>query len=71
MKKIRIGHDNSGLGPAWHLNRVEVTNLKTGEHRIFPANKWFSKTDDDYQVRMGRGRERRRGGEGGCVHRAL
>ncbi|KAG2432966.1 hypothetical protein HXX76_008694 [Chlamydomonas incerta] len=50
MKKIRIGHDNSGLGPAWHLNRVEVTNLKTGEHRIFPANKWFSKTEDDYQI---------------------
>ena len=54
MKKIRVGHDNSGAGPAWHLNRVEVTNLKTGEHRIFPANKWFSKKDDDFQVRTGR-----------------
>lgn len=50
MKKIRIGHDNAGLGPAWHLNRVEVTNLKTGEHRIFPANRWFSKSDDDFQI---------------------
>ncbi|KAG2501257.1 hypothetical protein HYH03_001064 [Edaphochlamys debaryana] len=50
MKKIRIGHDNSGFGPSWHLNRVEVTNLKTGEHRVFPANKWFSTTDDDFQI---------------------
>ncbi|GLC54185.1 hypothetical protein PLESTB_000832700 [Pleodorina starrii] len=50
MKKIRIGHDNSGLGPAWHLNRVEVTNLKTGEHRIFPANAWFSKSEGDFQI---------------------
>lgn len=50
MKKIRVGHDNSGLGAAWHLNRVEVTNLKTGEHRIFPANRWFSKSHDDYQI---------------------
>ncbi len=39
MRKIRVGHDNTGVGPAWHLNRVEVTNLKTGEHKIFPANK--------------------------------
>ncbi|GIL93968.1 hypothetical protein Vretimale_245, partial [Volvox reticuliferus] len=50
MKKIRIGHDNSGIGAAWHLNRVEVTNLKTGEHRIFPANCWFSKKHDDFQI---------------------
>ncbi|KXZ51726.1 hypothetical protein GPECTOR_11g173 [Gonium pectorale] len=50
MRKIRVGHDNTGIGPAWHLNRVEVTNLKTGEHKIFPANKWFSKTHDDFQI---------------------
>lgn len=24
--RLRIGHDNTGFGPGWHLDRVEVTN---------------------------------------------
>jgi hypothetical protein len=24
IKKLQIGHDNKGLGPAWHLDHVEV-----------------------------------------------
>ena len=24
LKKVRIGHDNSGLGAAWYLNKVRV-----------------------------------------------
>lgn len=39
MQRIRVGHDNSGLGAAWHLNRVEVTNSTTGQHTIFPCNR--------------------------------
>jgi len=28
-QKIRIGHDNSGFGVAWFLDKVIVTNEKT------------------------------------------
>ena len=27
IEKLRVGHDNSGFGAAWHLNRVEVRRL--------------------------------------------
>lgn len=50
LKKIRIGHDNSGAGPAWHLRHVEIINKATGARYLFPCNKWFSKSDDDFQI---------------------
>ena len=34
IEKIRIGHDGSGFGAAWHLNKVEIRRLKdTGKVR--------------------------------------
>ena len=39
MSKIRIGHDNSGLGAAWHLDKVVVENQVTGESATFLCNK--------------------------------
>ena len=50
LVKIRIGHDNSGLGPAWHLERVEITNRGTGKRFMFPCNRWLSKSEDDFQI---------------------
>ncbi len=31
FNSLRIGHDNSGFGAAWHLATVEVVNTNTGE----------------------------------------
>jgi hypothetical protein len=31
LTSLRIGHDNSGFGPAWRLARVEAVNTNTGE----------------------------------------
>lgn len=28
IEKIRIGHDNKGIGSGWHLDKVEVRRLK-------------------------------------------
>jgi hypothetical protein len=39
MSKIRIGHDGSGFGAGWHLARVIVENLSTGECVTFECNK--------------------------------
>ena len=37
LKRIRIGHDGSGIGSAWYLHRVIVTNESTNDTYIFPA----------------------------------
>lgn len=41
MQSLRIQHDNSGLGPAWHLASVDVTNTTTGEAAVFPYHGWL------------------------------
>jgi hypothetical protein len=38
MKRIRIGHDNSGFGAAWHCAKVVVENNNTGESATFEIN---------------------------------
>lgn len=40
----RIGHDNSGIGPAWHLNQVKI-ELSNGKVFVFPCNKWLDKSN--------------------------
>lgn len=41
------GHDGAGLGAGWHLARVIVENLATGESVTFECNRWFDKSEDD------------------------
>ena len=45
LQKIKIWHDNWGLGPAWKLARIEVTNTSdpSEEFVTFPANRWLDK----------------------------
>lgn len=47
MSKIRIGHDGAGWGAGWHLRKVTVENLATGEILEFECNRWFDKKEDD------------------------
>ncbi|KAI4894673.1 hypothetical protein NFI96_015585 [Prochilodus magdalenae] len=51
IEKIRIGHDNSGTNPGWHLDRVEIRRLlrkgKGSETTIFPCEGWLAKSEDD------------------------
>lgn len=51
LEKIKIGHDNSGLLPSWHLNKVELFNKKNPQTVMtFECNKWLSKKEDDGQI---------------------
>ncbi|XP_074618349.1 uncharacterized protein LOC141877315 isoform X1 [Acropora palmata] len=50
LSKIRIGHDNTGLGAAWFLDKVTVEDPKTGEEVIFSCQRWFSTSDDDGKI---------------------
>ncbi|XP_059213530.1 lipoxygenase homology domain-containing protein 1 [Centropristis striata] len=51
LEKIRIGHDNRGVNPGWHLDRVEIRRLlrkgKGSETVIFPCERWLAKSEDD------------------------
>ncbi|XP_045923575.1 lipoxygenase homology domain-containing protein 1-like [Micropterus dolomieu] len=51
IEKIRIGHDNRGVNPGWHLDRVEIRRLlrkgKGSETVIFPCENWLAKSEGD------------------------
>uniref|UniRef100_A0A8D3BN03 Lipoxygenase homology domains 1b n=1 Tax=Scophthalmus maximus TaxID=52904 RepID=A0A8D3BN03_SCOMX len=51
IEKIRIGHDNKGTNPGWHLDRVEIRRQlrkgKGSETTIFPCECWLAKSEDD------------------------
>jgi len=47
IKKIRIGHDNSGFGPGWFPDKVIVTNQTTDQKFYFLCGKWFAKDEDN------------------------
>ncbi|PJB57785.1 MAG: hypothetical protein CO097_01380, partial [Candidatus Infernicultor aquiphilus] len=41
--KIQIKHDNSGLGPGWHINEIWVENLETNTTWHSRPNTWLDK----------------------------
>lgn len=47
LHQIRIGHDNSGLGPGWYLDMVVVEDVEQGIQYVFSCYKWFEKKKDD------------------------
>jgi hypothetical protein len=50
LTKIRIGHDNKGLGAGWFLDKVVVKNLRTDDEFVFPCNNWLDKAEGDRQI---------------------
>uniref|UniRef100_A0A667Z1M9 Lipoxygenase homology PLAT domains 1 n=1 Tax=Myripristis murdjan TaxID=586833 RepID=A0A667Z1M9_9TELE len=56
MEKIRIAHDNRGINPGWHLDRVEIRRLLRkgkvdgSETTIFPCELWLAKSEDDGEI---------------------
>ena len=48
--QVRIGHDNSGFGSGWHLNRVEIVNKSDSRLYEFPCNRWLAKDEDDKKI---------------------
>jgi len=50
ITKVRLGHDNSGLGPGWLVDTVSVKNLRTADMYEFPVFQWFDKTEADGKI---------------------
>uniref|UniRef100_A0A8D1U7N8 PLAT domain-containing protein n=1 Tax=Sus scrofa TaxID=9823 RepID=A0A8D1U7N8_PIG len=45
--KVRIGHDNTGKGPGWFVDWVEVDAPSLGKCMTFPCGRWLAKNEDD------------------------
>jgi hypothetical protein len=43
IQSLRINSDDGGLGSAWHLAHIVVTDSKSGEQLVFPYNDWIDK----------------------------
>ncbi|KAH9519113.1 Lipoxygenase y domain-containing protein 1 [Bulinus truncatus] len=50
LSKLRVWHDNKGIGAAWHLASIKVEDEKTGKVFTFVCDKWLSKSEDDKQI---------------------
>jgi hypothetical protein len=50
LTKIRIGHDNAGFSAGWFLEKVVITNEKTGAQFFFLHGRWLAKDEDDGQI---------------------
>ncbi|KAG1662011.1 hypothetical protein FOA52_009500 [Chlamydomonas sp. UWO 241] len=44
--QLKVGHDNSGQGPAWHLEQVDVTDPTTGQTWYFDCNAWLGNSSE-------------------------
>nr|XP_015194523.1 PREDICTED: lipoxygenase homology domain-containing protein 1 isoform X1 [Lepisosteus oculatus] len=47
LKKLRIGHDNSGGSAGWFLDWVEIDAPSLGQRLRFPCGRWLDKSEDD------------------------
>jgi len=50
IKEITIGHDNTGLGPGWFMDKVYIENDGTKQKWMFPCNEWFDKSESDGKI---------------------
>ncbi|UCE07926.1 MAG: hypothetical protein JSW07_07815 [bacterium] len=51
LTKLRIRHNNSGDGPGWFLDYIDVTEVKQPKRNWhFPCNRWLAVNMDDRQI---------------------
>ncbi|CAF0916712.1 unnamed protein product [Rotaria sordida] len=48
--KLRVNLNNYNLSTSWHLDRIEMQNLKTNQQYTFHCGRWLSKIEDDKQI---------------------
>ncbi|KAL4225451.1 Lipoxygenase y domain-containing protein 1 [Mactra antiquata] len=48
--KLRVYHDNSGRAAGWHLEKIEMENMTSGEKYIFECNRWLADDEDDGSI---------------------
>ncbi|XP_073445861.1 lipoxygenase homology domain-containing protein 1 isoform X1 [Dendrobates tinctorius] len=48
--KVRVWHDNSGIGPGWHLEFIDVKDEVMNKTFRFQCDRWLAKNADDKQI---------------------
>ena len=48
----RIGHDNAGVAPGWHLKEVIIESIEADKKWIFPCNQWLDKENGDGKIEI-------------------
>jgi hypothetical protein len=50
LTKAKVRHDNSGLKPAWNLDRIQAEDKLADKTTAFPCGRWFATSEDDGQI---------------------
>ena len=51
LKQVRVGHDNTGLSPNWHLHKIEITNNADATQSFtFICDRWLARTSEDGKI---------------------
>jgi lipoxygenase homology domain-containing protein 1 len=50
LSEILIGHDNTGAGPGWFLDKIEIECHSIGLKQVFPCKKWLAKDEGDGRI---------------------
>ncbi|KAE8636810.1 hypothetical protein XENTR_v10003144 [Xenopus tropicalis] len=48
--KVRVWHDNSGIGPGWHLEFIDIKDETMSKSFRFQCDRWLAKNADDHQI---------------------
>lgn len=47
MQKLTVGHDGTGIGAGWYLNKVAVQNMRSHYKLDFVAKRWLDEGEGD------------------------
>ncbi|XP_074656719.1 uncharacterized protein LOC141909936 isoform X3 [Tubulanus polymorphus] len=50
ISKLRIGHDNSGVGCGWYVDEITIKQSPDGAAITFLANRWLDKAEGDKSI---------------------
>ncbi|XP_025021880.1 lipoxygenase homology domain-containing protein 1 [Python bivittatus] len=48
--KVRIWHDNKGIGPGWHLEYIDIEDSVMDKVFRFQCDRWLAKDEEDGQL---------------------
>lgn len=52
IKRIKIGHDGSGVGAGWFLDEVRILIPSRGEQYVFACHRWLAVDEEDHQLEV-------------------
>ncbi|MGH9213799.1 MAG: PLAT/LH2 domain-containing protein [Acidimicrobiales bacterium] len=50
VQRLRVRYDDTGLSPAWFLDRITIRNESSGSEWTFPCHRWLARHMDDGEI---------------------